>query len=84
MRTSPPLSATDIAVVACVPAASEEILFRGGLVSLLGFSYPAVAVSGIVFGALHVSGGRNAASGFFATVAGILYGWVRFIDFEAV
>lgn len=76
LLTEPVMSPADIIVIACWPAVAEEVLFRGGLVGLLGWTMPAVVVSGVVFGVLHATGGRNYASAAFATSVGILYGTV--------
>jgi membrane protease YdiL (CAAX protease family) len=37
-------------------------------------TYGAVVISGLVFGALHVGGGRNAAFAAWASLVGVLYG----------
>jgi uncharacterized protein len=75
--TRPPLSVPqDLLPVAIVPAVSEEFFFRGALVGNLGASAPAVLLVAAIFGALHVSGSRNYASGVFAACVGVLYGTV--------
>lgn len=66
----------DIAFIACLPAVSEEILFRGAVVGNLGGGAGAVVLVALIFGYLHVSGPRNYASGIFAAVAGVAYGMV--------
>ena len=66
----------DIALIACLPAVSEEILFRGAVVGNLGGGTGAVALVALIFGYLHVSGPRNYASGVFAAIAGVAYGMV--------
>lgn len=70
------MSPADVIIIACLPAVAEEILFRGGLVGLLGWTLPSVIATGAVFGVLHASGGRNYASAIFAGNVGILYGIV--------
>jgi uncharacterized protein len=74
LLTRPPLSAYEIFIVACIPAFSEEMVFRGALVGLIGPSPLSVLSVALLFGTLHVSGGRNFSSGVFATYAGLLYG----------
>lgn len=66
----------DIALIAGLPAAAEEVLFRGAVVGNLGGTPGAVAVAALIFGYLHVSGLRNYASGIFAGAAGAAYGFV--------
>jgi hypothetical protein len=39
----------------------QELLFRGALLPLIAPDWRGVAISGIVFGTLHLSGGRNSA-----------------------
>ena len=65
--------AGDVAQVAVLPALGEEVLFRGALLPAIG-GIPGVAVSSVVFGALHVGGGRSAAFGIWATAVGACYG----------
>jgi Type II CAAX prenyl endopeptidase Rce1-like len=76
LLTRPPVEAPDLLLIACVPAFAEELLFRGALVGSLGASAFAVLIVAALFGALHVSGGRNVASGVFAAWAGAVYGGV--------
>lgn len=65
--------AMDVAFVATLPAIGEELLFRGTLLPLIG-GLPGVFVSSVVFGALHVGGGRTAAFGVWASAVGACYG----------
>jgi uncharacterized protein len=76
LLTRPPLSRLDIAALACYPAFSEELLFRGALLGNLGDSLPVLALVSLLFGALHYGGGRNASSAVFATAAGAAFGGV--------
>ena len=71
-----PLGPADLVWVACLPAWSEELLFRGVVQPALGNAWLGVCVSGAVFGALHKGGGRNAAFAVWATSVGVLYGVV--------
>jgi len=63
----------DVAQVAVLPAIGEEVLFRGALLPAIGGA-PGVAISSIVFGALHIGGGRSAAFGVWASMVGACYG----------
>ena len=63
----------DVAQVAVLPAIGEEVLFRGALLPAIG-GVPGVAVSSIIFGALHIGGGRSAAFGVWASMVGACYG----------
>jgi membrane protease YdiL (CAAX protease family) len=71
-----PLGWPDVLLVALLTGVSEEFLFRGGLVPLTWPDYRGVLLSGVVFGVLHVGGGRNAAFAAWATAVGWLYGGV--------
>ena len=71
----PPLSGPlDIVVVSALPAAAEELLFRGALVPAVYPDWRGVVIAGIVFGSLHINGGRNAAFGAWAGAVGCAYG----------
>lgn len=76
LTTIPEMRSRDVALVASLPAATEEILFRGAVVGNLGGTPGAVAVAALIFGYLHISGPRNYASGLFAGAAGAAYGFV--------
>lgn len=64
----------DLLQVSVLPAVGEELLFRGALLPALGGGWAGVAGSGAVFGALHVTGGRNNAFAAWASAVGVLYG----------
>eukprot|EP00884_Botryococcus_braunii_P000838 jgi/Botrbrau1/10755/Bobra.180_2s0020.1 len=70
----PNLSAADIVYVSAASGISEELLFRGALLPLLAPDWRGVVISGLLFGALHVNGGRNLAFAAWAGVVGGLYG----------
>eukprot|EP00850_Spirogloea_muscicola_P007879 SM000041S15438 [mRNA] locus=s41:171244:174577:+ [translate_table: standard] len=53
---------------------SEELLFRGALLPLVAPDWAGAAISGAVFGALHIGGGRNAEFALWASFIGFLYG----------
>ncbi|CAK9870731.1 unnamed protein product [Sphagnum jensenii] len=64
----------DYLLVSFLPGISEELLFRGALLPLIAPDWRGVAISGIVFGTLHLSGGRNSAFALWASFVGVLYG----------
>lgn len=76
LTTIPEMRTADVALIASLPAATEEVLFRGAVVGNLGGTPGAVALAALIFGYLHVSGPRNYASGVFAGAAGAAYGLV--------
>ena len=67
-------NAADIAIVGAVPALAEEFLFRYALVPAISPDWRGALISGLVFGALHVNGGRNAAFAVWASAVGTAYG----------
>lgn len=69
-----PLETVDVFTVSCLSGASEELLFRGALLPLLGADWKGVLGAGLIFGALHVTGGRNASFAVWASCVGVLYG----------
>lgn len=66
----------DIAVVAAVPAIAEELLFRWALLPTVYPDWRGVVISGLVFGILHVNGGRNSAFAAWASCVGCAYGFL--------
>ena len=62
----------DVVTVAVLPALAEETLFRGALLPAIGVSPVGVVGAGVVFGASHAGGGRNAA----------LAAWVRSVHWS--
>lgn len=69
-----PLAPADILYVSILPGLAEELLFRGALLPAVAPDWRGAAVAGLVFGALHSGGGRNAAFAAFASLLGCLYG----------
>lgn len=65
---------TDIAIVGSVPALAEEFLFRFALLPAISPDWRGAIISGLVFGALHVNGGRNLAFAAWASAVGTAYG----------
>ncbi|KAJ7533821.1 hypothetical protein O6H91_13G066400 [Diphasiastrum complanatum] len=68
------LDPLDYVVVSVLPGISEELLFRGAVLPLFGIDWKGVLLTGIIFGALHLTGGRNKAFAIWASFIGILYG----------
>lgn len=64
----------EVAFVCVAPAAGEEMLFRNALVPAIAWDWRGVAIAGAVFGALHLTGGRNATFAAWAAVVGCAYG----------
>ncbi|KAG6548217.1 hypothetical protein Mapa_010268 [Marchantia paleacea] len=52
----------------------SELLFRGALLPALGPDWRGVLGAGVIFGVLHISGGRKSAFGIWASFVGITYG----------
>ena len=67
---------SDIITVGVIPALAEETLFRWALVPAIYPDWRGVAIAGLVFGALHVNGGRNLAFAAWASVIGCAYGYL--------
>eukprot|EP00899_Mesostigma_viride_P014048 jgi/Mesvir1/22644/Mv14079-RA.1 len=68
------LETADLPFVCCFPGLGEEWIFRGALLPAIGMDWKGVAVAGVVFGILHINGGRNAAFAAWASMVGIVYG----------
>lgn len=69
-----PLGWLDIALVALASGVPEELLFRGAIIPASFPDWRGVLVSGVIFGVLHNSGGRNAAFAAWAGAVGCAYG----------
>eukprot|EP01018_Ginkgo_biloba_P024612 Gb_34786 [translate_table: standard] len=65
----------DYALVSFLPGISEELLFRGALLPLIGLDWKGATAVGIIFGALHFGGGRKSAFAVWASFVGIVYGF---------
>lgn len=70
------LGPLDLIWVASLPAISEELLFRGAVLPLVGVNWGGIIVAGSVFGALHMNGGRNTTFAIWAAAVGVLYGYL--------
>ena len=64
----------DIGIVSVIPALAEELLFRGALLPAIYPDWRGVVISGVVFGVLHINGGRNVEFGVWAGSVGCAYG----------
>ncbi len=69
-----PLGWLDILAIAVISGASEEFLFRGAIIPGSFPDWRGAVLSGLVFGLLHNSGGRNLAFAGWAAAVGTLYG----------
>lgn len=67
---------SDIVVVAAVPAMAEEMLFRWALVPAVSPDWRGAVISGLVFGILHINGGRNSAFAAWASCVGTAYAFL--------
>ncbi|KAF8731388.1 hypothetical protein HU200_016448 [Digitaria exilis] len=68
------LEPLDYIVVACLPGISEELLFRGALMPILGLNWISALLVGTIFGALHLGNGRKYSFAIWATFVGFAYG----------
>jgi membrane protease YdiL (CAAX protease family) len=68
------LGPLDVLLVALASGVPEELLFRGALLPASFPDWRGAALSAALFGALHVSGGRNAAFALWAAGVGGVYG----------
>ncbi|CAD7696029.1 unnamed protein product [Ostreobium quekettii] len=69
-----PLGTWEVLLVSCLPGISEELLFRGSLIPALTADWRGALASGVAFGVLHNSGGRNWSFAAWASAVGFLYG----------
>ncbi len=69
-----PLTWPDALAVAAAAGVSEELRFRGGVIPVTLPDGRGVLLSAAIFGALHVTGGRNAVFAVWAGAVGALYG----------
>ncbi|CAL5077764.1 unnamed protein product [Urochloa decumbens] len=68
------LEPLDYIVVACLPGISEELLFRGALMPILGLNWISALIIGTIFGVLHLGNGRKYSFAIWATFVGFSYG----------
>lgn len=70
-----PLTLTDLVWLGLLPGLSEELLFRGVMLSAWGLTPIAVVISSLCFGVLHLSGRQQWPYAIWATVIGLLFGF---------
>lgn len=70
-----PLLWPDLIWLALLPGLSEELLFRGVMLPALGLDIPALVVSSLCFGILHLSGLEQWPYAIWATAVGLLLGY---------
>ncbi|XP_039793261.1 uncharacterized protein LOC120659247 isoform X2 [Panicum virgatum] len=68
------LEPLDYIVVACLPGISEELLFPGALMPILGLNWISALIIGTIFGVLHLGNGRKYSFAIWATFVGFAYG----------
>jgi membrane protease YdiL (CAAX protease family) len=69
-----PLIWPDLIWLGLLPGLSEELLFRGVMIPAFGWDIPAVIVSSILFGILHLSGREQWPYVVWATIVGFALG----------
>nr|WP_175586729.1 CPBP family intramembrane glutamic endopeptidase [Nostoc sp. UIC 10630] len=67
-----PLALPDLIWLGLLPGLSEELLFRGVMLSALGLDHLAVIVSSFCFGILHFSGSQQWPYVIWATIVGMI------------
>lgn len=71
-----PLLWSDLIWIGLLPGLSEELLFRGVMLSAFGLNFTAVVLSSLCFGILHLSGSQQQWSYVvWATAVGMLLGY---------
>ncbi len=70
-----PLALPDLIWLGFLPGLSEELLFRGVMLPALGADHPAVIVSSLCFGVLHLSGPQQWPYVIWATIIGLILGY---------
>lgn len=70
-----PLLWPDLIWLGLLPGLSEELLFRGVMLSALGFDMVALIASSVFFGVLHLSGKQQWPYVIWATIVGIVLGY---------
>jgi hypothetical protein len=67
-----PLIWSDLLLLGILPGLSEELLFRGVILSALGMSWPVILISNLLFGGLHLLEWKSWPYGLWAMVVGTL------------
>ncbi|KAK4283510.1 hypothetical protein QN277_000453 [Acacia crassicarpa] len=78
------LQPLDYMAVAFLPGISEELLFRGALLPLLGMNWISIGVVALVFGVLHLGSGRKYSFAIWATFVGLAYGYATILSSSIV
>ncbi len=74
-----PLALPDTIWLGLLPGLSEELLFRGVMIPAFGSGIPAVLISSVLFGVLHLSGAQQWPYGVWATTVGLMLGGITFV-----
>ncbi|CAN8266459.1 unnamed protein product [Cochlearia groenlandica] len=74
------LEPLDYLVVAFLPGISEELLFRGALMPLVGTNLNGIVAVGLLFGFLHLGSGRRYSFAVWASIVGIVYGYAAVLS----
>ncbi|XP_010425276.1 PREDICTED: uncharacterized protein LOC104710395 [Camelina sativa] len=74
------LEPLDYLVVAMLPGISEEMLFRGALMPLVGTNWNGIVAIGLIFGLLHLGSGRKYSFAVWASIVGIVYGYAAVLS----
>ncbi|KAG0455245.1 hypothetical protein HPP92_024537 [Vanilla planifolia] len=78
------LQPLDFVVVSVFSGISEELLFRGALLPLLGLSWKCALIVGAIFGVLHLSGGRSYSIAIWASFVGFTYGMATIVSSNVI
>jgi membrane protease YdiL (CAAX protease family) len=74
-----PLLLPDLIWLGLLPGLSEELVFRGVILSALGANTTALIISSLCFGILHFSGANQWPYVIWATVVGLTLGYVTIL-----
>ncbi|XP_010514245.2 PREDICTED: uncharacterized protein LOC104790237 [Camelina sativa] len=74
------LEPLDYLVVAMLTGISEEMLFRGALMPLVGTNWNGIVAVGLIFGLLHLGSGRKYSFAVWASIVGIVYGYAAVLS----
>ncbi len=75
-----PLFLPDLIWLGLLPSLSEELLFRGVMLSALGLNITGVIGSSMCFGILHLSGAKQWPYAIWATIVGLLLGYSALVS----
>ena len=70
-----PLLWVDLIWLGLLPGLSEELLFRGVVLSAIGLNPLGLVISGVLFGVLHFSGSQQWPYVIWATIVGLILGY---------